>query len=168
MQVLIIGGTGLISTAIRISKRYGSPNAPRRPGKALTRGQGNRPGLMKSRKRLAGPGGGLERLSIATIAPITRQLVARGDHVTLYNRGRREAPIPERVGRIQGDRTAYAAFEAQMADAGPFDCVIDWLEERDQIESHERYPAYDRIVAAWQQLGTNMVDALSDVNLENL
>ena len=57
---------------------------------------------------------------------ITRQLVARGDDVTLYNRGQREADIPE-VTRITGDRTDYRAFEAQMAEAGPFDAVIDMI-----------------------------------------
>jgi nucleoside-diphosphate-sugar epimerase len=73
MQVLIIGGTGLISTAI------------------------------------------------------TRYLVARGDDVTLYNRGQRAADIPGDVARILGDRTEYGAFEAQMADAGPYDAVIDMV-----------------------------------------
>ena len=57
---------------------------------------------------------------------ITRQLVARGDDVTLYNRGQREADIPE-VPRITGDRTDYPAFEAQMAEVGPFDAVIDMV-----------------------------------------
>jgi nucleoside-diphosphate-sugar epimerase len=72
MHVLIIGGTGLISTAI------------------------------------------------------TRQLVERGDEVTLYNRGQRKADIPQ-VAQLYGDRTDYAAFEARMADAGPFDCAIDMV-----------------------------------------
>jgi nucleoside-diphosphate-sugar epimerase len=67
---------------------------------------------------------------------ITRQLVARGDEVTLYNRGQREATIPEGVQRITGDRNAFAAFGAQMAEAGPFDCVIDMVCFRpDQAES---------------------------------
>ncbi len=57
---------------------------------------------------------------------ITRALVARGDAVTLYNRGKREAEIPA-VQKISGDRKAYAAFEAQMAEAGPFDAVIDMV-----------------------------------------
>jgi nucleoside-diphosphate-sugar epimerase len=72
MRVLVIGGTGLISTAI------------------------------------------------------TRQLVERGDDVILYNRGRREADVPD-VARLYGDRTDHAAFEAQMAGAGPFDAVIDMV-----------------------------------------
>ena len=71
MQVLVIGGTGLISTAI------------------------------------------------------TRYLVERGDDVTLYNRGIRELKIPHEPKRIIGDRTDYSAFEAQMTEVGPFDCVID-------------------------------------------
>jgi nucleoside-diphosphate-sugar epimerase len=73
MNILIIGGTGLISTAI------------------------------------------------------TRYLVARGDDVTLYNRGQREAELPGDVKRIIGDRTDYATFEAQMAEAGSFDCAIDMV-----------------------------------------
>jgi len=73
MNVLIIGGTGLISTAI------------------------------------------------------SRFLIERGDDVTLYNRGVTEMRIPYKPKRILGDRTDYAAFEAQMAKAGPFDCVIDMV-----------------------------------------
>lgn len=73
MKVLIIGGTGLISTAI------------------------------------------------------TRFLVERGDEVTLYNRGMTEMRIPHKPKRILGDRTDYTVFESQMAEAGPFDCVIDMV-----------------------------------------
>ena len=73
MKVLIIGGTGLISTAI------------------------------------------------------TRFLVERGDDVTIYNRGKQKAEIPETVRRILGDRKDYEAFEAQIVDAGTFDCVIDMI-----------------------------------------
>ncbi|MBL7201202.1 MAG: NAD-dependent epimerase/dehydratase family protein [Anaerolineae bacterium] len=73
MKVLIVGGTGLISTAI------------------------------------------------------TRTLAQRGERVVLYNRGQREAELPAGVERIVGDRTAYTAFEEHMAQAGPFDCVIDMV-----------------------------------------
>ncbi len=58
---------------------------------------------------------------------ITRQLLERGDDVTLYNRGRQEARFPPGTKTIPGDRRDYARFEAQMADAGPFDCVIDMV-----------------------------------------
>jgi len=58
---------------------------------------------------------------------ITRELVARGDDVTLYNRGLTEAPVPEGCERITGDRTDLAMFEAQMAEAGTYDCVIDMI-----------------------------------------
>jgi nucleoside-diphosphate-sugar epimerase len=71
MRVLIVGGTGLISTAI------------------------------------------------------TRELLARGDEVTVFNRGRAVAARDGRVAQIVGDRTAAARFEAQIAAAGPFDCSID-------------------------------------------
>jgi nucleoside-diphosphate-sugar epimerase len=57
---------------------------------------------------------------------ITRQLVARGDDVTLYNRGQTAADVPD-AHRITGDRTDFPAFEAQMAAAGPFDAVIDMV-----------------------------------------
>lgn len=58
---------------------------------------------------------------------ITRQLVARGDEVTLYTRGQREADIPEGIERISGDRNEFSWFEVQMAEAGPWDCVIDMV-----------------------------------------
>ena len=73
MKVLIIGGTGLISTAI------------------------------------------------------TRTLIARGDNVVLYNRGQTAADIPEGCTTIIGNRKDYSAFEAQMAEAGSFDAVIDMI-----------------------------------------
>ena len=73
MKVLIIGGTGLISTAI------------------------------------------------------TRCLIERGDDVTLYNRGQTDAVIPEGYNTITGNRKDYATFEAQMAEAGYFDAVIDMI-----------------------------------------
>jgi len=73
MRVLIIGGTGLISTAI------------------------------------------------------TRALIARGDAVTLYNRGQTEADIPAGYATITGNRKDYVAFETQMAGSGSFDAVIDMV-----------------------------------------
>jgi len=59
--------------------------------------------------------------------PITRFLLERGDDVTLYNRGVHEARILAGAKRILGDRRDYASFEAQMAEAGRFDCVIDMV-----------------------------------------
>ena len=73
MHVLIIGGTGLISTAI------------------------------------------------------SRQLLRRGDKVTLFNRGKSEVRLEAGANFLHGDRKDYSAFEAQMAEAGPFDCVIDMI-----------------------------------------
>ena len=73
MKILIIGGTGLISTAI------------------------------------------------------THQLLARGDDVTLYNRGKTSTSTSLDVRQITGDRRDFAAFESQMAAAGSFDCVIDMV-----------------------------------------
>jgi nucleoside-diphosphate-sugar epimerase len=72
MKVLIIGGTGLISTAI------------------------------------------------------VDQLVARGDEVVVYNRGRTPRRIPASVPVIPGDRWDYPAFEAEMAKHR-FDAVIDMV-----------------------------------------
>jgi nucleoside-diphosphate-sugar epimerase len=63
-------------------------------------------------------------------------LVARGDQVTLYNRGIRKNVILSavegseflnNVTRIIGDRTKFATFESQMAETGTFDCVIDMV-----------------------------------------
>lgn len=73
MKVLIIGGTGLISTAI------------------------------------------------------TTQLLERGDKVTLFNRGKSEARIPDGAKFIHGDRKDYAVFEQTMQDAERFDCVMDMV-----------------------------------------
>lgn len=58
---------------------------------------------------------------------ITRELLQRGDDVTVYNRGKTEARLPDGVKTIFGDRNDFAAFENQMADAGRFDCVIDMM-----------------------------------------
>ncbi|MBW3624133.1 MAG: NAD-dependent epimerase/dehydratase family protein [Armatimonadetes bacterium] len=59
--------------------------------------------------------------------PLTRQLGERGHDVTLYNRGRRDAPLPDGVNVIHGDRTQHASFEAQLREREPFDCVIDMI-----------------------------------------
>lgn len=68
---------------------------------------------------------------------ITRELLARGqDEVTLYNRGRTPVRFEGDVQVIHGDRSDFAAFEQQMADAGEFDCVIDMIcFTADQAES---------------------------------
>jgi nucleoside-diphosphate-sugar epimerase len=59
---------------------------------------------------------------------ITQFLLARGDDVTFYNRGRSELyPAPEGVQVIYGDRTDYPTFESQMAEASFFDCVMDMV-----------------------------------------
>jgi nucleoside-diphosphate-sugar epimerase len=58
---------------------------------------------------------------------IARQLLARGEEVTLYNRGQRQGYYANQTKTIFGDRKQYAAFEAQMAEAGKFDCVIDMI-----------------------------------------
>lgn len=67
--------------------------------------------------------GGTGNISTA----ITRRLVGRGDHVTLFNRGQTRVQIPGDYDTILGDRYDYAEFEAQMAEAGRFDCVIDMI-----------------------------------------
>jgi nucleoside-diphosphate-sugar epimerase len=73
MRVLIVGGTGLISTAI------------------------------------------------------TELLCERGDDVTIFNRGETEAAVPDGVTVRHGDRTEYDRFERAMAEAGPFDAVVDMV-----------------------------------------
>jgi len=67
--------------------------------------------------------GGTGNISTA----ITRILVARGDQVTVYNRGQTQVAIPGEVQTIVGDRYDHAAFEAQMAETGGFDAVIDMI-----------------------------------------
>ena len=85
MRILIIGGTGLISTAI------------------------------------------------------SRELLARGYDLTLYNRGKTPSRIPAGARYLSGDRNDFAAFEWQMAEAGTFDCVIDMVcFTPDQAESDVR------------------------------
>lgn len=58
---------------------------------------------------------------------ISRELLAGGDRVTLYNRGKTESRVPAGAAVIHGDRNDFAAFEQQMAEAGPFDVVIDMI-----------------------------------------
>ena len=58
---------------------------------------------------------------------ITAQLLQRGDDVTLYNRGKSEARIPDGARFLHGDRKEYAAFEEQMAQADRFDAVMDMV-----------------------------------------
>jgi len=59
---------------------------------------------------------------------ITRDLVARGDEVVHYNRGKFDLyPNPPGVTTVHGDRTDYPAFERQMAELGTFDCVMDMV-----------------------------------------
>lgn len=70
---------------------------------------------------------------------ITRQLLARGDDVTLFNRGRTPLRVEGAVSSIIGDRADFPAFETQMAAAAPFDCVIDMVCYRpDEAESAVR------------------------------
>lgn len=59
--------------------------------------------------------------------PLTHFLSERGDDVTLYNRGQTPLRVPSQTKVIHGDRQQYAAFEAQMHNAGHFDCVIDMV-----------------------------------------
>jgi nucleoside-diphosphate-sugar epimerase len=58
---------------------------------------------------------------------ITRTLLERGEDVTLYNRGRTRVRFDGEVEQIHGDRKDRAAFEAQVREAAPFDCVIDMI-----------------------------------------
>jgi nucleoside-diphosphate-sugar epimerase len=59
---------------------------------------------------------------------LTRQLVAAGHDVTVYNRGETTAEIPATVSVVNGDRTDFDRFEAQMHDIDPApDCVVDMV-----------------------------------------
>ncbi len=85
MKILIIGGTGLISTAV------------------------------------------------------SRYLLADGHDLTLYNRGETPSRVSGDYRTIKGDRNDFATFKSQMAEAGPFDCVIDMICFRpEQAESDIR------------------------------
>ncbi len=69
--------------------------------------------------------GGTGLISTAT----TRELVARGDAVTLLNRGGTvpSASIPDGATIVRGDRTDYATFEAHIAAMGVWDAVLDMV-----------------------------------------
>src|SRR6476619_1993685 len=59
---------------------------------------------------------------------ITRELLARGDAVTVFNRGQTALDVADAAGRLRqltGDRTDLLAFETTIAGAGSFDCIID-------------------------------------------
>jgi nucleoside-diphosphate-sugar epimerase len=58
---------------------------------------------------------------------ITRYLVERGEKVTLFNHDSRDVESEFKCKRIFGDRTDFPGFEAQMKEAGAFDCVIDMI-----------------------------------------
>ena len=58
---------------------------------------------------------------------IARELLDRGEDVTLFNRGKSSLPLDPRAKVIHGDRTEYAAFEARMGEAGLFDVVMDMV-----------------------------------------
>lgn len=58
---------------------------------------------------------------------ITRELLERGDEITLVNRGKTEHRFPGDVKTIVADRNNFDAFEQQMKDVGTFDCVIDMV-----------------------------------------
>ena len=54
-------------------------------------------------------------------------LAERGEQVVLYNRGQSFYPSAPGVTTLHGDRTDYAAFEAQITRAGKFDVIIDMV-----------------------------------------
>lgn len=67
--------------------------------------------------------GGTGLISTAT----TRALVARGEDVTIFNRGQTEDATAGGVTDLHGDRRDFAAFERQMHGLGTYDCVIDMV-----------------------------------------
>ncbi len=67
--------------------------------------------------------GGTGLISVA----ITRELLDRGEDVTLFNRGKSTLPLDPRAKVISGDRTDYPAFDAIMRAVGMFDVVIDMV-----------------------------------------
>lgn len=67
--------------------------------------------------------GGTGNISTA----IAAQLIGRGDQVVLYNRGKIRPQFEGEYQVIVGDRTDHARFEAQVRQAGVFDCAIDMI-----------------------------------------
>ncbi|NLN69563.1 MAG: NAD-dependent epimerase/dehydratase family protein [Chloroflexi bacterium] len=59
--------------------------------------------------------------------PISRQLLAAGHSLTLYNRGQTESRLEGAFTHIRGDRNNLTTFEEKIAACGPFDCVIDMV-----------------------------------------
>jgi nucleoside-diphosphate-sugar epimerase len=57
---------------------------------------------------------------------VTRELLARGAKVTLYNRGLRQTALPDGVRQIVGDRDDRAAF-VQAFEKERFDVVVDMI-----------------------------------------
>jgi nucleoside-diphosphate-sugar epimerase len=57
---------------------------------------------------------------------IAKHLVARGAHVSMYNRGQRENTVPESVRLIQGDRAQVNEF-ARTFEHQRFDTVYDMI-----------------------------------------
>src|SRR6185295_1991914 len=58
---------------------------------------------------------------------IARDLVERGEAVTIFTRGSQAVEKTLKVNHLVGDRTDFPRFEAQMKAAGVFDCVIDMI-----------------------------------------
>jgi nucleoside-diphosphate-sugar epimerase len=58
---------------------------------------------------------------------ISRELLEKGEELTLYNRGKSEMRFPPGAKTILGDRKDFTRFEAQMREAGTFDVVIDMV-----------------------------------------
>jgi nucleoside-diphosphate-sugar epimerase len=67
--------------------------------------------------------GGTGNISTA----ITRELLARGEEVTLFNRGKQTPAWLHGAKVIAGDRTQRADFRAKLEGLGPLDCVIDMI-----------------------------------------
>lgn len=59
--------------------------------------------------------------------PMTRQLIERGDDVTLLNRGVTPSRVPQAVRQIRVDRTDTGALAGALAALGPIDCAIDMV-----------------------------------------
>ncbi|MBF0244434.1 MAG: NAD-dependent epimerase/dehydratase family protein [Planctomycetes bacterium] len=58
---------------------------------------------------------------------LTRQLLNRGDEVTLFNRGRTPVRFSGEPKLIIGDRKNHVLFEEAIRKSGPWDCIIDMI-----------------------------------------
>lgn len=127
----------------------GCPRGRFEPGKKASTGSTtfdfgrSRRGMMSSPKTHVHPGGDCMKVLIVggtglISTAVTQQLLDRGAHVTLFNRGRTKPRYDGDVDLLVGDRTERRRFAEQVRETGPWDCVIDMIcsDPRDAAALH--------------------------------